>query len=201
MQTDRASMGTLEELLTGQEYARVRRCSVRTIERERTSGTGCRYIKLGRSVRYRRHDMWISSMAGLAKAPASPCAMTAEAIAKALGGRKSARGWTPRCPAHDDRTPSLSICDGADNKVLVHCHAGCDQERVIAMLLGRGAWAENVPRSLSRDGRRAPFERNIDHNGANRTQAAHAIWQPAKAGLCNAGRNLSRFARHAWSAA
>ena len=50
--------------------------------------------------------------------------MTAEAIAKALGGRKAGGGWTARCPAHDDRTPSLSIRDADDNKVLVHCHAG-----------------------------------------------------------------------------
>jgi hypothetical protein len=57
--------------------------------------------------------------------------MTAEAIAKALGGRKAGSGWTARCPAHDDRTPSLSIRDADDNKVLVHCQAGCDQERVI----------------------------------------------------------------------
>lgn len=35
--------------------------------------------------------------------------MTAEAIAKALGGRKAGGSWTARCPAHDDRTPSLSI--------------------------------------------------------------------------------------------
>ena len=52
--------------------------------------------------------------------------MTAETIAKALGGWKTGGGWTARCPAHDDRTPSLSIRD-ADNKVLVRCHAGCDE--------------------------------------------------------------------------
>jgi hypothetical protein len=34
---------------------------------------------------------------------------TAKTIAKALGGGKSGGGWTARCPAHDDRTPSLSI--------------------------------------------------------------------------------------------
>jgi hypothetical protein len=50
-------MDNLEELLTSQEYARLRRCSVRTIERERTTGAGCRYIKLGRSVRYTRRDV------------------------------------------------------------------------------------------------------------------------------------------------
>jgi len=31
-----------------------------------------------------------------------------------------------RCPSHDDREPSLSIRDGDDRKVLVHCHAGCE---------------------------------------------------------------------------
>jgi hypothetical protein len=50
-------MEDLEELLTGQEYARLRRCSVRTVERERSTGEGCRYIKLGRAVRYRRRDV------------------------------------------------------------------------------------------------------------------------------------------------
>ena len=58
----------------------------------------------------------------------------AEAIAKALGGRKSDAGWMAPCPAHDDREPSLSICDADDGKVLVCCHAGCEQERVIANL-------------------------------------------------------------------
>ena len=44
-------------LLSQREYAKVRRCSERTIERERVSGTGCRYIKIGRGVRYKRADV------------------------------------------------------------------------------------------------------------------------------------------------
>jgi putative DNA primase/helicase len=57
--------------------------------------------------------------------------MTAEAIAKALGGRKTGATWMARCPAHEDRTPSLSITDGDNSKVLVRCYAGCDQLDVI----------------------------------------------------------------------
>jgi hypothetical protein len=57
-QPDGASMENLEELLTGQEYARLRRCSVRTIERERSTGGGCRYIKISRAVRYKRRDVF-----------------------------------------------------------------------------------------------------------------------------------------------
>jgi hypothetical protein len=55
--------------------------------------------------------------------------MTAQAVTKALGGRKAGVGWMERCPAHDDQTPSLSICDAEGSMVLVRCHAGCDQER------------------------------------------------------------------------
>jgi hypothetical protein len=56
--------------------------------------------------------------------------MRAETIAKALGGRKVGGGWMARCPAHEDRNPSLSVHDADEGKVLVCCHAGCDQARV-----------------------------------------------------------------------
>jgi len=105
--------------------------------------------------------------------------MTAEGIAKALGGRKAGGGWTARCPAHDDRTPSLSIRDADENKVLVHCHAGCDQERVIAALRARGLWGENGPRPTPWTLRRKPLEREPDPDDAKRTAMALAIWQTA----------------------
>jgi putative DNA primase/helicase len=73
----------------------------------------------------------------------------AASIAKALGGRKAGNGWTARCPAHDDRTPSLSIRDADDNKVLVRCHAGCDQERVISGC-DRAACGSRTPRAQRR---------------------------------------------------
>ena len=66
--------------------------------------------------------------------------MTAETIAKALGGHSAGATWMARCPAHEDRKPSLSISSGRDGKVLVHCHAGCDQRDVIATLRERGLW-------------------------------------------------------------
>ena len=33
--------------------------------------------------------------------------------------------WQARCPAHDDRSPSLGIKELDDGKVLVNCFAGC----------------------------------------------------------------------------
>jgi putative DNA primase/helicase len=75
--------------------------------------------------------------------------MIAETIANALGGRKTGTGWTARCPAHDDGTPSLSIRE-ASGTVLVYCHAGCTQERVIAELRDRGLWNEDGSKFYSR---------------------------------------------------
>jgi len=65
--------------------------------------------------------------------------MTAESIARALEARRSGAGWMGKCPAHDDRNPSLSIRE-ADGKVLLHCHAGCTQRDVIDALKAKGLW-------------------------------------------------------------
>jgi hypothetical protein len=43
------------------------------------------------------------------------------------------RGGSWQCPAHDDRFPSLSVRQG-DDRVLVHCHAGCSAEAICAAL-------------------------------------------------------------------
>lgn len=41
--------------------------------------------------------------------------------------------WTACCPAHKDRSASLSIRD-ADGKVLLHCFAGCSVAEVIGAI-------------------------------------------------------------------
>jgi hypothetical protein len=46
----------------------------------------------------------------------------------------SGGGWKARCPAHDDREPSLSIKEGSDGRALLHCHAGCPPDEVVARL-------------------------------------------------------------------
>ena len=42
--------------------------------------------------------------------------------------------YQARCPAHDDRTPSLTINEADDGKVLLRCWAGCETEAVVAAL-------------------------------------------------------------------
>lgn len=42
--------------------------------------------------------------------------------------------WIARCPAHEDRSPSLSIRELADGRLLLHCFAGCGAADVLAVL-------------------------------------------------------------------
>jgi len=42
--------------------------------------------------------------------------------------------WSARCPAHGDKTPSLSIRELEDGRILLHCFARCDIQAVTAAL-------------------------------------------------------------------
>lgn len=42
--------------------------------------------------------------------------------------------WSARCPAHGDKSPSLSIREGDDGRLLVHCFAGCTIDEITAAL-------------------------------------------------------------------
>ena len=104
--------------------------------------------------------------------------MTAEAIARALGGHRAGATWMACCPVHEDRTPSLSISTGTDGKVLVRCHAGCDQRDVIAALRARGVWNTSERRAIrfSRKPDRVPSP-ETERDTTRRTEAALAIWR------------------------
>jgi putative DNA primase/helicase len=101
--------------------------------------------------------------------------MTAELVARALGGRRVGVAWMARCPAHDDRKPSLSIRDSDDGKVLVRCHAGCDQAQVIEELRLRGLWYGNIlPTHSPIKSCSAP---SAESESAFKRRRAQALWQ------------------------
>jgi putative DNA primase/helicase len=124
---------------------------------------------------------------------------TAETIAKTLGGRKAGGGWMARCPAHDDREPSLSIRDADDGKVLMRCHAGCEQERVVAALRSRGLWEDKSHRRLTRPAPRGANKSQPGCNDEKRTEAPLASWwatmptcgTPVEAYLASRGLDIS----------
>ncbi len=59
--------------------------------------------------------------------------MTFEEIIEKFQARRAGSSWMAKCPAHEDRSPSLSISE-EDGKILLHCHAGCDNKDVLGAM-------------------------------------------------------------------
>jgi hypothetical protein len=68
--------------------------------------------------------------------------------------------WSACCPAHDDKSPSLSVRETADGAVLLHCFAGCTVAEITAVLglemadlfprqVSKGRGVKRTPRLLS----------------------------------------------------
>jgi hypothetical protein len=68
---------------------------------------------------------------------AAPLLARLELVRPAGPGR-----WYARCPAHADKSPSLSVRETAD-KVLLHCFSGCDPSDILAAV-GLG-WRDIYP--------------------------------------------------------
>ena len=94
-----------------------------------------------------------------------------KAIVESLGGAWTGRGAMCRCPAHDDRNPSLSVRLG-EKRLLFHCFAGCNAREVIHALNDRGMLDRG---SASRGARPEPRPRLKGHRAA-----ALNLWSSAK---------------------
>ncbi|MDE0589406.1 toprim domain-containing protein [Halocynthiibacter sp. C4] len=99
----------------------------------------------------------------------------AEYVTRALGGRWSAHSGSACCPAHEDRTPSLSIANGHTGQLLLTCHAGCSFEAVLTALKERGVYA-------------GEFAPHVD---------TKRLWQRCQAARLHNQRR-SEFARSSW---
>ena len=54
-------------------------------------------------------------------------------LARLDGAKKTGAGrWLARCPAHSDRSPSLSIRECDDGRTLIHCFAECSADDVVS---------------------------------------------------------------------
>lgn len=72
--------------------------------------------------------------------------------------------WVARCPAHEDRAPSLSIREMDDGRVLLHDWAGCSTSAVIAALGLQ--WSDLMPPLPEGVHHRAPVRRAWSINDA-----------------------------------
>ncbi len=110
--------------------------------------------------------------------------MNARALTEALAGKWHGGYGTAKCPAHDDRTPSLSVRDAGNGRVLVHCHTGCEQEAVLDALRGRGLWDGDRHSELTDDRRfGTPRRRRPKPDDNPNGEAALRIWHESKPAL------------------
>ena len=108
----------------------------------------------------------------------------AKHITAQLGGNWHGNNGTCRCPAHDDRTPSLSIRDSPDNGIIVHCFSGCDWRDVKAAMREIGLLPDfhtegrTVPAD-NRNGNRAEKEAQAAAKRAHYIKWCQSIWDAA----------------------
>lgn len=48
--------------------------------------------------------------------------------------KRNGSGYLACCPAHDDKTPSLSVSQAEDGRLLVHCFAGCSVNSILSAM-------------------------------------------------------------------
>jgi putative DNA primase/helicase len=86
-----------------------------------------------------------------------------------------------RCPAHNDRIPSLHVSTGRNGSPVFHCHAGCSQEAVIAALKQRGLWGGRNADVIPLPQRRQQEEREREEY-EKRTSCVPAVFNRAVSG-------------------
>lgn len=66
--------------------------------------------------------------------------------------RRCGSGMSFRCPAHEDRSASGTLDEGSDGRVLLHCHAGCSLDAIVAALglTPRDLFADRVAGTMAR---------------------------------------------------
>lgn len=48
--------------------------------------------------------------------------------------RKVGHNWVVKCPAHADRSPSLSVTEGKRGNIVLHCFTGCTPQEIVDAL-------------------------------------------------------------------
>ncbi len=106
----------------------------------------------------------------------------ARGITRALRGVWHGRYGTARCPAHDDRLPSLSLANGHDGRLLLTCYAGCSFREIIQALIRIGLLGKQAFFDKAYD-QTLSFSKQFcaDLKQAKRkAERAKAIWQQSQ---------------------
>ena len=108
--------------------------------------------------------------------------MDARALTAALSGKWHGHHGMGRCPGHDDHSPSLSIADGRDGKLLLRCFAGCSFTDIIAALRSRGILSSTGGHQEYRPDPQVERQRRNSEirDRRRRVETARSIWRRAR---------------------
>lgn len=119
--------------------------------------------------------------------------MSLDAIISALDGVKERGGrYTAKCPAHDDKSPSLMINERDDGSTSIYCFAGCSAIDVLAALglSEREAWRPLADQSADYKDLRSKRINVIDRAVAYEYQKIHKLREGFIAGEVTTARIL-----------
>jgi putative DNA primase/helicase len=97
----------------------------------------------------------------------------AASLARRLDGRRQGHNWRLPCPLGCGYT--LSICDGENGTLVVHCFGGCDYNDVLCALVERGLFNDDDDDGAVSHGTRPDLERNGPEE-AERVETARWIY-------------------------
>ncbi|MHB8423258.1 MAG: toprim domain-containing protein [Leptospirales bacterium] len=100
-----------------------------------------------------------------------PCNTTDDILSRLQRVRKSGKGWTAKCPAHEDRNASLSVKITEEGRLLAHCFAGCSFDEIREALGLDGERFSPSPRTIME----GPTPEQIEAQAK-----AVRLWQGAK---------------------
>lgn len=139
-------------------------------------------------------------------------------LARLDGARRTGPGrWIAKCPAHEDKTPSLSVREADDGRILLKCWSGCSASEVVGAVgltlaalfprplpgagpipsrerwapAWRDAWQALARESLIASIAAADAARGVPITSEDADRAALAAWR-----LAEAASTLTGGARH-----
>lgn len=83
------------------------------------------------------------------------------------------RGWMACCPAHPDKSPSMSVKEGDDGRVLAYCFGGCSIEDIVAAV---GLEMEDLFPASDRPRRRPLLGPNGERVDFQQERAVIMVW-------------------------
>jgi len=138
--------------------------------------------------------------------------MTIDTLLSRLDGVRKRTGdqWSARCPAHEDKSPSLSVRELPDGRVLLRCFADCDVRNVLAAIgmdladlfpdtpahrvVGSGPLARRRLLSAGQALQLLEFETLLVYVAANNLASGHALKPEDLARLNVAARRIGELA-------